>query len=159
MKRLALILLFTLFAMSGYAQTIKLNAPDVEIKFKRCIASGGSAYVDLVMTNWSGKEFSGLLTHQEQMASASYDNYYTAVYDDEGNMYRHNSLSFSFAGESSYSFYAPCEIPIKVRLYIRNLDEYASEIKLLKMAFRGMPSAEPYGAALLEIRDIPITRQ
>lgn len=157
MKRLALILLFTLFAMSGYAQTIKLNAPDVEFKFKRCIASGGSAYVDLVMTNWSGKEFSGLLTQQEMMAS--YDNYYTAVYDDEGNMYRHDSLSFSFAGESSNSFYAPCEIPIKVRIYIRNLDEYASEIKLLKMAFRGMPSAEPYGAALLEIRDIPITRQ
>ena len=157
MKRLALILLFTLFAMSGYAQTIKLNAPDVEIKFKRCIASGGSAYVDLVMTNWSGKEIRGERVWKEPMNS--YDNYYTAVYDDEGNMYRHDSLSFSFAGESSNSFYAPCEIPIKVRIYIRNLDEYASEIKLLKMAFRGMPSAEPYGAALLEIRDIPITRQ
>ena len=156
MKRLALILLFTLFAMSGYAQTIKLNAPAVEIKFKRCIASGGSAYVDLVMTNWSEKEIRGECVWREPMAS--YDNYYTAVYDDEGNMYR-DSLSFSFAGESSNSFYAPCEIPIKVRIYIRNLDEYASEIKLLKMAFRGMPSAEPYGAALLEIRDIPITRQ
>ena len=157
MKRLALILLFTLFAMSGYAQTIKFNAPDVEFKFKRCIASGGSAYVDLVMTNWSEKEFRGSITHREVMES--YDNYDTAVYDDEGNMYRLDSLSFSFAGESSNYFYAPCEIPIKVRIYIRNLDEYASEIKLLKMAFRGMPSAETYGLALLEIRDIPITRQ
>lgn len=157
MKRLALILLFTLFAMSGYAQTIRLNAPDVEIKFKRCIASGGSAYVDLVMTNWSEKEIRGECVWKEPMNS--YDNYYTAVYDDEGNIYRYDYLSFSFAGESSMSFYAPCEIPIKVRIYIRNLDEYASEIKLLKIAFRGMPSSEPYGAALLEIRDIPITRQ
>lgn len=160
MKRLFLLVVAVLFVVIGYAQSVRFTVPDVDVKLKRCIASGNSAYIDLVVTNWSDKDIRAFCMDKEPMAN--YSHFYTAAYDDEGNVYKLKvKMSISISGEDvTYDhFNLPREIPVKIRLYIKNLSEYAHEFKLLKVAFRGVSPVDPYGAASLEVRGIPITRQ
>ena len=160
MKRLFLLVVAVLFVAAGYAQSVKFTVPDVDVKLKRCIGSGNSAYIDLVMTNWTNKEIQAHCTDRDHLNN--YGVIYTAAYDDEGNVYKFKSaLSVTVSGEDVAfgSFYLPREVPVKVRVYIKNLSEYAREFKLLKMSFRGVSPVEPYGISLLEVRGIPITRQ
>ena len=160
MKRLFLLVVAALFVAMGYAQTVKSTVPDVDVKFKRCIASGNTAYIDLLITNWTNKEISAMCVGQENMSG--YTHFYTAAYDDEGNVYKYGgNLKITISGEDSlyHHFSLPCEIPVKIRVYINNLSKYAREFSMLKVAFRGVSPVAPYGAALLEIRGIPITRQ
>jgi hypothetical protein len=158
MKRLILLVVAALFASVGYAQTVKFTVPDVEVKVKRCICSGTTAYIDLVVTNWRSNELEATILESEPMGG--YSNFYTAAHDDEGNAYRYKeNLSITFSGVGWPFCKLPAEVPVKFRVYIKNLSKYASEFSLLKVAFRGISQTEPYGAALLEIRNIPITRQ
>ncbi len=160
MKRLLLFVAVALSVAVASAQSVKFSAPDVDVKFKRCIATGNNAYIDVVITNWMGKDVNAYCITKESMAN--YGHHFTAAYDDEGNMYRpFSEISILVGGENVLSdhFYLPREIPVKLRVYIKNLNEYASEIKLLKIAFRSISPADSYGAALLELRSIPITRQ
>lgn len=160
MKRLFLLVVAVLFVAAGYAQSIKFTVPDVDVKLKRCIASGNTAYIDLVITNWTNKEISAMCVGEESMANFAH--FYTAAYDDEGNVYKYGkNLKITISGEDSlyHRFSLPCEIPVKIRVYINNLSKYAREFSMLKVAFRGVSPVEPYGVALLEVRGIPITRQ
>ena len=159
MKRLLLFVAVALSVAVASAQSVKFSAPDVEVKFKRCIAMGSNAYIDLVMTNWTGKDLNPYCYNRVSLDGV---NHFTSAYDDEGNMYKgFTNLSVLVGGEnvSNGRFAFPREIPVKIRVYIKNLNEYASEIKLLKLAFIGMVPTDYYGYAVLEIRGIPITRQ
>lgn len=158
MKRLFLLIVATLFVSVGYAQSVKFSAPDIDVKFKRCICSGNTAYIDLVMTNWSNKDISPMPILSDPCNNSRY----TSAYDDEGNMYKFlTNLGLIIGGEvcSGGPFNLPREIPVKVRVFIKNLDDYARTITMLKVAFYHTASVERNGAALLEIRNIPITRQ
>lgn len=166
MKRI--FLLISLY-LTGFvcmnAQNVTFTNPEIEVVFKRCICSGPSAYIDLVMTNYSGKEMTGSSIASENMAD--YASYYTAAYDDEGNVYKPGSGMASVRiGDDNFvpslaqrAFALPSEVPVKVRVYLKNVDEFAAEITLLKMNFRGLDPSTPYGVSLLEVRNIPIMRQ
>ena len=166
MKRILFVitLLFGgLFSIS--AQTMSFTNPEIQVRFKRCICSGSSAYVDLLMTNYSGKDMTGDSFAAENMAG--YESYVTAVYDDEGNVYKphYGIASVTIGGESfipsgaSHSFLLPADVPVKIRVHLKGVDQFAAELVLLKMNFRNLDPATPYGASLLEVRNIPIIRQ
>ena len=144
--------------------SIRFTVPDMDIRLTRCNASGTSAYVDFTMTNNSGKDVQGLSLASEMMAG--YENYVTVVYDDQGNIYKPGGgiSSVKIADDtfvpslSARPFALPSGIPVKFRVRLVNVDESVSEIKLLKMNFRGLDEGTTYGVSLLEIRDIPISR-
>lgn len=152
-------------SIASYAQSVTFSVPGIEITYKRCIATGTSAYIDFVMTNWTGKEIQGLSLSSEVMAG--YEEYVTVVYDDEGNIYKPGSgiSSVKIADDtftpslSARPFALPSEVPVKFRVRLTNVDEFAAEFKLLKMNFRGLDEGTVYGVSLLQIRDIPIIRQ
>lgn len=160
MKRV-LLLIAVLFSVAiTSAQTTKFyGVPDVEVKVKRCVASAGTAYIDLVFTNWTNKDVSAIFWDQERIVG--FTHYFTAAYDDEGNVYKMNSnLKITVGGEDTWNrLKLPREIPVKIRVYLSKFDEYAQKINMLKIAFRNMSPVDPYGVACLEVRNIPVTRQ
>lgn len=165
MKKLILILTTLLVASASYGQSIKFSVPGIEVTYKRCIATGTSAYVDFIMTNWTGKEIQGTSFSEENMYG--YENYCTVVYDDEGNIYRPGGGMASVTiGDDTFvpslasrRFALPSGVPVKFRVRLINVDEFATELTLLKMNFRELDEGTTYGASLLEIRNIPISRQ
>ena len=165
MKKLSLLLVAMTIALSAYAQSITFSVPGIEVTYRRCIGSGTSAYVDFIMTNWTGEEIQGSSLSSEAMAG--YENYVTVAYDDEGNVYRPGSgISSVKIGDDIFTpslaarpFALPVGVPVKFRVRLSNVDEFATEFKLLKMNFRGLDEGTDYGVSRLEIRDIPITRQ
>lgn len=166
MKKLVLFL--TAIAVGCFcvqAQTVTFTNPDIKVEFKRCICSGRTMYVDFVMTNWSGKDMTGRRTDKENMYSYA-DAYFTAAFDDEGNVYKPaygiTSVRIGaevFRGMDGGSFALPSEIPVKIRVNLTDVDEFATEISLLKLTFRSMDPDTPYGVAMLEAKHIPIVRQ
>lgn len=160
MKRFLLLIAVMFSVAITSAQTTKFyGVPDVEVKVKRCVASAGTAYIDLVFTNWMNKDVSAIFWEQEHMVG--FDNYFTAAYDDEGNVYKMNSNLKIKVGESESwaGLKLPREVPVKVRVYLSKFDEYAQKINMLKIAFRNMSPVDPYGVACLEVRNISVTRQ
>lgn len=164
-KTLLIITLLLACTFCIKAQTVSFTNPDIEVKFRRCICSGSSAYVDLVMTNYSGMDMTGVSLASEAMAG--YESYVTVVYDDEGNVYKpHYGISSVSIGGDSFmpslagrNFLLPAEVPVKIRIYLKGVDEFATELTLLRMNFRQLDPGTDFGASLLEARNLPITRQ
>ncbi len=152
-----------------YGQTTNsfYGNPGIDFKFKRCVCSGSTAYVDFTITNNSKVHVQGHLLEKEPCSG--FANYYTAAYDDEGNMYTfrtapckinhidiaNQSVSYNY----EFSFDLPVGVPVRMRVTLSNVDEYATTISLLKVCFRNMNPSEYYGQALFEAKNIPIVRQ
>lgn len=169
MKRLfavACIVLMTVSIASAQT-TITFDNPDITFTFKRCTCSGKIAYIDFLVTNNTESDCNGYVKYDEEKC-AGFPGYYTAAYDDEGNIYTAHSeickiSKINIAGASpsyidNYLFNLPVGVPVKMRVTLSGVDEYAAEITLLKITFRNMRSPNVYGIALMEARNIPITR-
>lgn len=159
------------FVALAQVQCTFLDNPDISAQFKRCVAIGNTAYVDFILTNNGRKDLRGYVSAKEHCAG--YDGYISSAYDDEGNVYTgydymkgwpdKRLYSVTIAGTCSIvggsgSFTLPSGIPVKGRIEIKDLDGYATMFNLVKIAFRGM-SDGTYGIALLELKNVPITRQ
>ncbi len=160
LKLLSLSLIFVGFCSSAQPKIIREDFySDVEVAFKRCVATGNSAIIDLVFTNYTGKAISPRLEYNEPCNGNK-----TLLYDDEGNVYKWSNMSITFGGEKdlygSGDIVAllPTEVPVAMRIKINNVNEYATEFSTLRLQFRGI-SDRAYGIALLEIKHIPITRK
>lgn len=171
MKRILLLLITTAIAsFQSIAQTkISFDSPDVSFTFRRCTCKGNIAYIDFLITNNGSSDLRGSVTYGKEPCSG-FPGYYTAAYDDEGNVYTYNAdktkLSrIDIANEgpkgyiSDFSFHLPSGIPVKMRITLSGVDEYATEISLLKVSFRSMNSPNVYGIALLEAKNLPIERE
>lgn len=156
------VLLCAAFSMAEAQPSIKFDNPEISFRFKRCICSGNTAYVDFLIMNNSSGELSSRIMDEEPCDA----NGYTAAYDDEGNVYRADGgkLAVRIADSDpfyrvDYSFNLPMGVPVKMRVTLTGVDEFATMLPLLKIAFRGMETVRAYGIAYLEVRDIPIVRQ
>ena len=135
------------------------NNPDVTFTFKKCVCSGGSAYVDIIIQNNSGAGLAASVLSQEPCAG--YEDWKCVAYDDEGNSYEVTRLKAGGSDRaigSNYPLNLPDGVPVKARIWFSGVARDASEFSLLKLSFRGMDTAEPYGAGLLQMKNIPISR-
>lgn len=173
MKRKVLLLMFLCIGLCwpSYAQ-VKISHdfyPDVSVKFKRCLVSGETGYVDFTLTNNTRRDISGFLSNGESgRGSWGMD---ITLYDDEGNIYTHNydgkgnRIINCSIGDGHYvccgegfSFSMPKDLTVKGRIEFADVDEYATCFQLIQIKFREMNSTQ-YGKATLKFWNVPITRQ
>lgn len=159
MKRLLFAIIFAVVPTIVLAQEISFTNPDIEFKFKRCICTGSVAYIDLVITNYSGKTMTPYCGHLDRKYGP--DMLVSRVYDDEGNEYVPTAKigdDYHMFGVG-FEFQLPPEVPIKMRITIKDVDKYAAEFTMLTMGFANMDTGIPYDEGVLKVRHIPITRQ
>lgn len=173
MKKFFFSLAFALVSICAFSQVkVSINYPDVDVVFKRCIVKGDIAYLDYMITNNSKEE---LLVQLGSTNTQTDDE--MSAFDDEGNVYRYSDseksrliFKFSLAGhEFEDMFYSkivniPIGIPIKGRIGIRNIDEFATQFKLVKITFACF-TAVSKGAggypekATIVLKNVPFVRQ
>ena len=155
------------FTFSISAQpSVSFENPDIVFKFKRCVSVGNIAYLDFIITNIGSKElvptvlYDGIQVHSKE----------TKIYDDEANMYEaeygreHTIQKIDIAGQApdgikDFDFNLPVGVPLKMRITLAGVDEFATELSLVKVHFLGMNTPKSYGYAFLQARNLPITRQ
>lgn len=149
--------------------------PDLEVKFKRCVVTGTTGYIDLTFINHSNKEMNGVCLHNGYPVDGRSTSW-TQAFDDEGNVYHWSKnsnngtngkiYSITFGGKTcSSGVYQPCiemsmpsEVPIACRIEICDISEYATEFTHLKLVFL-KASSQHAGAGTFTLRNIPITRR
>lgn len=163
MKKLVLLSLSLLMSVTAFAQVkVNVDNPEVSIQFKRCIATGNIAYLDFIMINNSGKEMALDLKMWSKDA--------IRAYDDEGNGYTSYDgdrviKSIDFAGhrftfyESDRRYVFPTEVPIKGRIEIRDVDEYATSFLKVIVDVYDWTYGTKYHNFKIEFKNVPITRQ
>lgn len=165
MKRLLLAVVAFFIASLAYCQTtVKFAYPEIEFKFKRCICSGNTAYIDFTILNNTKTDIKGILDYDGN----PYNGIFPVAYDDEGNVYRTRGEQYQIsridiAGRSlpqpqPYSFLLPAGVPVKMRVTLSGVDEYAAKFTMLKILFREFYRSGWADYTPVEIREIPIMR-
>ena len=158
----AVMLLMLSLIVNAQIKTSRQYIPiDIDIKVKRCVVSGAQGYIDLVFTNHTGAFVKDVMVQSSETCLSK--NNETIVYDDEGNVYRYTYkggiYNIIFGGESGqYNMVnLPEDVPVKMRIELENVSEYATEFTMLNIAFRNI-SSHYYGVGSVTFRNIPITR-
>lgn len=133
--------------------TIVTNHPDFSVKVTRCVASGKTVVIDMILEN--------LGTDDVELKFGDSETYFTSgrAWDDQGN---EHYLYYKYANDDGYKFYTWGALiaGIKTRLSIRleNIPTDSETIAKLQMDIRcdqwGLGKDKP-----VIIRFIPITRQ
>jgi hypothetical protein len=115
--------------------------PDYTIAYKRTIVADNTVFVDFTVTYYGN----------EQVYFRIYD---PKIYDDEGNIYSFSSYNVVNVGNTGKNG-ADIEpdIPIKVRIPIKNVDEFATLFN--KMI---LPYGNGYDKNTFTITNVPIPR-
>lgn len=117
---------------------IVTNHPDLVIKIKRCMASGNTCVIDMVVTNTGDSDLKDVLFY------SGYDNFSTA-FDDEGNQYGKRALLIGMgngelAGRTSSRTDAvaqlPANVPLKMRIQVEGVPDSATEFTRINLACR-----------------------
>lgn len=138
---------------------IVTNHPDFKIKVKRCAASGKTVYIDLILNNTGYNDVEGL-------AAWGSGGNASEAYDDEGNIYRDNSIKVKVANEKVYvvdrskEFNIPVGVPIRLSISIDGVPQSAESIARLKLCI----PCEAWGIGCskekpVRISNIPISRE
>ena len=158
----AVMLLMLSLIVNAQIKTSRQYIPiDIDIKVKRCVVSGAQGYIDLVFTNHTGAFVKDVMVQSSETCLDK--NNETIVYDDEGNVYKYTYkggiYNIIFGGESGqYNMVnLPEDVPVKMRIELENVSEYATEFTMLNIAFRNI-SSHYYGVGSVTFRNIPITR-
>lgn len=160
---LSVVMLFILsMVANAQIKTSRQYIPiDVDIKVKRCVVSGSQGYIDLLFTNYTGEFIKKVVVQSSETCLDK--NNETIVYDDEGNVYKYTYgggiYKITFGGESSQynGTNLPEDVPVKMRIELEGISEYATEFTMLNIAFRNI-SSHYYGVGSVTFRNIPITR-
>lgn len=161
MKRILLILIafFALGWQNVRAQDgikIVTNHPDFKVKVTRCVASDKTVIIDMTLNNVGDTDVEGLNVWGGARSEA---------YDDEGNIYKANSIKIKVANykdytTNSYSFNIPAGVPMKLSVSIDGVSQSAESIARLKICLYckawtvGCDFDKP-----LRISNIPISRE
>lgn len=119
--------------------------PDIEIQFKRCVISGSTAILDLVITNY-GKDAN------IQLGGSS-----NKVFDDLGNQYPETQVSIAESGMYSWKeALFPTDVPLKFRLQIYDISSQATMFKRINLNIysRSISFGDP-----IFLYNVPITRK
>ena len=157
-----LMLLMLSLVANAQIKTSRQYIPiDIYSKVKSCVVSGSQGYIDLVFTNNTGEFIKKVVVQSSETCLDK--NNETIVYDDEGNVYRYTYkggiYNIIFGGESGqYNMVnLPEDVPVKMRIELENVSEFATEFTMLNIAFRNI-SSHYYGVGSVTFRNIPITR-
>lgn len=155
-------ILFVLMAMFAFGfqnvnaqDGIKIvtNHPDFKIKVKRCAASGKTVFIDLLLINEGTNDVEGIWSKSDGASEA---------YDDEGNIYKIESLNIKVANNKEYRwnsdrFNIPVGVPMRYSVKLDGVPQSAQSIARLKLAFWyegwGLNGDKP-----VRISNIPISR-
>ena len=141
-----IILLITGFVYSGAQVRVDSGATEVEMKVKRAFSRGNDVCIDLIVTglsSWENIAFWWLDSERK-------------IYDDEGNFYERKQIYFEADGERKDIIPIERGIARKVRIVVKDVDEYASSFALIKLRYYGNNTSD--NPRMLTIRDLPITR-
>lgn len=136
------IILFSTIIASGQVKCISSN-PSYELTYKRSVVAGNSVIVDFLVTLY-GKE------------TKEFRVYDMTVYDDEGIVYnfKANGTGCVDVGNTGNNIiYIEPDIPVRIRITVKNVDEYSTLFK--KMI---MPFGNGYDKNTFTITNIPIPR-
>lgn len=157
-----LMLLMLSLVANAQIKTSRQYIPiDIDIKVKRCVVSGSQGYIDLVFTNNTGEFIKNVVVQSSETCLDK--NNETIVYDDEGNVYKYayqgGIRKIIFGGDDSQFNFTnlPEDVPVKMRIELEDISEYATEFTMLNIAFRNI-SSHYYGVGSVTFRNIPITR-
>lgn len=145
MKKISFFALLMLLSLGIEAQVkVKSPHPDIKVKFLRCIESGGTAVIEFTVNN---------LSNQDKELNLSSCCGYSTSYDDEGNLYEDANIQISERIGPAISIVFPSNIPVKCKLHIEKISQYATEFSkaTLGLLLRGEYKS-------IEFFNIPIVR-
>lgn len=139
-----------LIAVISSAQVkIDTGDPYISLQYKRTIVSGNTVMVDFVMTNFKNIEIEACLYNFVNLSFT----------DDEGNVYDNNSFKIDIGNSGQETAVFSPEVPLKVRLILTNINEYATAITSINYPYYYM--TDPGRIAThrtMKIFNIPIPR-
>ncbi len=152
MKKVFFLTAMSLFCLLANAQVkVTYSSQNTAIAFKRCVATGTSGYIDLLISNLSNAEIVYTIYHDDTRVS---------LYDDEGNCYTtyRYIAPVVFGGTTQKCCSVPAGTSVKCRISFNGLDEYATQftnatIKIYELC-RGSQQEKT-----LTITNIPINRR
>lgn len=167
MKRsfLTAVVVFVTVTMAAQVKVSRQYIPiDLDVQVKRCVVSGNQGYIDLVFNNHTGKFIKNAAVMHEEHISGYDKNNETVAYDDEGNIYKFECgggiYLITFGGDGTCDWVSanlPEDVPVKMRIELKGISEFATEFTMLNLTFRGVSSWN-YGIGSVTFRNIPITR-
>lgn len=119
--------------------------PDIDIQFKRCVISGSTAIIDMIITNY-GKD-----------ATIQLGGYSNKVFDDEGNQYPNTRTSIADGEMQDWDqALFPTDVPLKFRLEIYNVSSKAEIFKRINLNIysESISFSKP-----IILTNVPITRK
>lgn len=152
MKRIIIIVIALCYTYISYGQIrCTTDYPDLEIKYKRTTVSGNNVYVDFVMTYYG----------KDEMEITVIDGHQTLFYDDEGNIYKgqgsgnspYSKIIADVGNTDSSTAVLPSGIPVKLRLTVKEVDEFSTSFTKAKISF--ISSSKWYE---MQIGNVPIPR-
>lgn len=159
MKRIVFALLACLISITSFAQvSISTDSPNVDVTVKRAFARGENVYLDLLITchnRWEYVGVSGCTAYDDEgnyydmwKPSRTPGQFRMDVLDENGERIPHTS--------GSSIIYVARDIPRKVRILIKEVDEYATSFTLAKIEWRGNNDRNLIFNST--IKNLPITR-
>ena len=126
--------------------------PDFNLKITRCVASGKTVVLDMVVTNLGENDIDLFKVHGS--------NYATKVYDDQGNIYDSN-INDKIANKQyttgSIEIKLVAGVPTKYSLMIENVSPQAETLVLVEPDI-WIPAWKTVNSTV-KLRNIPITRE
>ena len=149
MKKIILLVIASLITFAASAQ-VKINSGDpyIDLKYKRTIVSGSTVIIDFLMTNLSRGEIEACLY-----------NFVNLSFTDDGNVYGNQNFKIDIGNSGKETGVFSPEIPLKVRLTLTNIDEYATAITsiIYPYYYYPLPSTNSVNRTM-KIYNIPIPR-
>lgn len=152
MKKIFITALAALISVSAMSQVRCVSSnPDYELTYKRSFTAGNNVIIDFLVTYYGkGKEWFKVCD--------------TRIYDDEGNIYKtyltaagyQHDIIPDVGNTGEYAMYVESGIPVKVRITVQNVDEYATMLK--KMILTCRVGEGPTSSLPFNIYNIPIPR-
>ena len=162
MKKLLLFAAISLYALTSFAQvSVSSGNPNLDVKVKRSFAFGSDVAIDLIVTSntdWETICFGVIMGSKIGVI----------IYDDEGNMYdnefevrKYNGSRIWFESDGEQSYEARIvrvsrNIQRKVRMIIKDVDEYASSFSQITIGYCGNNNSKYAGKII--IKNLPIAR-
>ena len=145
MKKIITYLLFTVLSICAFGQTrCDSGHLNIDLSFKRCVINNNILTIDFVVTNLDKDDIRISITHGSK------------AYDDEGNCYiKGFSFDLGNTGSSECSF--PSDTPLKLRCYINDIDEYATNIVRLDINYIINNNYSQRGTMI--VKNIPFSRE
>lgn len=150
MKKIILLVIATLFTFVATAQVKIISGdPYIDLKYKRTIVSGNNVIIDFLMTNHSRGEIEAIMYNFVNLSFT----------DDEGNVYGNQNFKIDIGNSGNETGVFSPEIPLKVRLTLTNIDEYATAITsiIYPYYYYPLPSTNAVDCTM-KIYNIPIPR-